>query len=143
MYLARDMTTEDIHILHCVTPEDIQLTVPYIYMPEKYIPSNFDIDLYKKAVTELISSIDKNQPHTKLNDSLIDNYINTINTIKKDMLDNFDIRVWNNAKYTYANIDISKYKQTQIRLLQQFGAGHPYTLYIVDKIIQNLYVKKN
>lgn len=75
-----------------IDPKHVQNTIAYTYMPQYYLPENYDVNWYKKYIDKLNSSMQskKYSINTK-------NYMNLVNDIKKDMLNSYNHSIWDSV----------------------------------------------
>ena len=99
--------------------------------------------MHKKVIDSILASIDDSKKTVKLKSSLAGNYMNTIRSIKKDMLDNFNLRVWDGLRPIPENQRlISEYRQDQVNKLRQMGGGKKEFDYMIElyRNLNNIYV---
>ncbi len=91
VFLSMDET--EIALLHYITPPEIQIAVSDIYTPTRYLPKTYDIGRYQRTITQLIASVSSGQK-PKLQTRLVSDYMHTVQSIKMDMVQNYDSDVW-------------------------------------------------
>jgi hypothetical protein len=108
---------DEISLIHNIDAKTIQSIVPFTYAPERYLPENYNIGTYKKAIDHLVSLFnvditDKEVKHKKLRHNMVNDYMKTVSKIRVDMLNNYNPNVW----YTVKKLDPSS---THIELIEK------------------------
>jgi hypothetical protein len=126
-------------ILHIVTPEMIQNTIPQLHPPIKFTST------FEKNQLDLINNLVKviSPGESKKKNILINNYYNTIKSLKKDMVNNYTINNSDRIKFsTTLNIDDNYENKYNNYVTSQSGGNlekyiynrNPYIDYIVRKL---------
>lgn len=156
LYLSLDRKYDEMSLIHNINPEIIQNIVPYTYAPSKYLPANYDIGTYQKAIDHLVSLMNmdpdkRDERKTELSNTMVNDYMKTVKKIRIDMLNNYTPNVWR----TISKLDSSdKYKKSIERQIvyqqkvkrempnmvydNQSGGSAPFTNY---KKLNNIYVR--
>ena len=98
LYLKKNLSKGEIKLIHNVTPQMIQTTVPHIYIPLKFIDNNY-LRRQKKMIRYFADNEDKIFTH-----KYVDIYNITIRKIKRDMVNYFNRYIY----YLIVSIDESK-----------------------------------
>lgn len=116
LYLASSQYAgvRSISLINKITPKLIQSTNPLTYSPTRFLPQNYNIQQYKQEMSNLLHALDSQGQTTKQNKLLTD-YINTINTHKKDMLNNYDKTIWQ----CYTKLDDSTDYKNELEQIKQ------------------------
>lgn len=95
LYLNRD--EEDIFLVQRINPRMIQTNVAHRYVPEMYLPENYNLEQNREIINIILKSISVSKTRTKIaiSSSLINNYLETLQKIRNDMLSNYDSLIWN------------------------------------------------
>lgn len=121
-------------IIHKIDPITIQQIVPFVYPPEKFQKSVYDMKLQEKSIEYLLSSMysdyDKRQKQKKLAYNIIGNYLRTIQKIRQDMINNYEHA--NNKPQTGGTQE-----QATGRIINYKNYTNAYIEYILNEMYRN------
>ena len=133
LHLFSNYERNTISYLHKVTPKTIQEIVPFLYLPSKFQYGYYDETAQKKAIEYLTSqltlSLEPKDTKRKLSSKLVTQYVKTVKQIKKDMLQNYNPRVYEDLQNLSDDPNFSKSmseltkNQTKIKRNMQTGGN--------------------
>lgn len=138
------MFIDQISIVSPVSPKDIQQNVVYLFRPEALKSDIFVPDKYQ-AILENVVGV----PDSALKKEYISNYVDTLDSIKYDLLNNYTDTVWEFMKLD--TDELSKVRDEQKNIINshvQTGGNRDFNIndlitYSKSPIVSNIYKKLN
>lgn len=122
--------------------ENIPINVISKVLPYMYDPNKFNTTIQEKHVKDFLRTIISNNKKSNIFSKLTENYIKTINEIKKDLVNNYDKNIYEKMVVIDDRKNIRDIiTNTYINLMKTFNGGGNHVQYIENKkIIDNNYI---